>query len=205
MDLNTSHFMNTKTISTTSLNLARSRFLPLTSKRMDGVKQVYSTAGIPAAGKFTFIAQLITNSILPSNAFLLNPDSIMEFLPEYQEDVARFGAESAFARWEEPSVDLAYELLDTARLMGLDIIIDMGLARPESLDLIQQLKYKDGYRITIYWLDTPIDVALERIRHRKRHTPIEMVRSRALILSGLRAKYYALADEFHTIPYHRQD
>ena len=197
--------MNEQQISATSLNLIRSQFLPSNSKRINGVKRVYSTAGIPAAGKSTLIAELIANNTLPNNAFVLNPDSIMEFLPEYQKDIKCFGAEFAFTKWEEASVDLAYELLETARLMELDIIIDMSLARPESFKLIEQLKFEDQYHITIYWLDTPIEVALERIKYRKRHTPTEMVRSRFITLSELRDEYHTLADIFHVIKYQQQD
>lgn len=188
-------------ISPGSIELVRSRFLPSVPVRRGAIKRIYSMAGIPAAGKSSFVARMIKGGTFPRNAFVLSPDSIMEFLPEYIVDMERLGPESAFARWEEPSVNLAYDLLRIATDQGSDIIIDMGLARPESLDMLRRFKVEAGYRIFIYWLETPIDVALERIKHRVRHTPMEMVRTRALTLSVLRPKYQALADEFHVIPY----
>ena len=62
--------------------------------------------GIPASGKSTFLR----NNPLPG-AVLVSFDALMESLPEYQHDKARFGAGNAFAKWEPCARAIGYELL----------------------------------------------------------------------------------------------
>lgn len=193
-----------RSISETSLKEVWQRFLPDTKIGSMVPKWVDSMAGIPGAGKTTYVESMLANGSFSREAFLLSPDAVMESLPEYVDDYRRIGPVGAFQRWEEPSVRLAYEMLATARQRGLNLIIDMGLARPESLKLLQDLKHRDGYRVRIHWLEPPVELALERIKHRVRHTPVSMVIERSRALEQLKALYIALADEFLEVPYTTQ-
>lgn len=162
-------------------------------------KTVYVMAGIPGSGKSTFVNRMIGEGKFPARAFILNPDLVMEAMKEYQEAVEVHGYEQAFARWELPARELAYELLGKAVQLGLAIIIDMGMARPEGYGLLNDLKSKHGYYLKMYWLELPAALALERIRQRKRHTPESMVYEREAALKSLQPKYQALVDEFYFV------
>ncbi|WP_435641974.1 AAA family ATPase [Micavibrio aeruginosavorus] len=159
---------------------------------------VYCMAGIPGSGKSTYVDAAIACGDFPANAFILNPDRVMEALPAYHDDVATLGAVAAFERWEMPCRTLAYDLLDRAAASRLNIIKDMGCARVENYDMLVRLK-SSGYRLHMVHLDCPVDLALARIQTRARHTPATMVRERAASLAALLPQYRALADHFSEI------
>lgn len=157
---------------------------------------VYAMAGIPGSGKSTFVQNQIQKGAFPGTAFILNPDSIMEALPEYQQDYKKRGAEKAFHIWELPARELAFNLLEEAIKFHTDIIIDMGAARPEHLNLLQRLK-NEGYVLNMYWLNVSAEIAQQRIQNRKRFTPKKMLLEREKTLATLKAHYQALVDNFY--------
>ncbi|KAK6026274.1 hypothetical protein OSTOST_07786 [Ostertagia ostertagi] len=160
-------------------------------------------AGIPGAGKSTYVKASIQNGQFPPDAFILNPDLVMEALPGYQEDYLVHGAVAAFSRWEIPARALADDLLETAISLHLDIILDMGAARKENYELIRRLKEVEGYYVQMYWLHIPIETALARIASRDRFTPESMVHERAAALALLRPAYEQLADTITDIHLHQ--
>jgi predicted ABC-type ATPase len=162
---------------------------------------VYAMAGIPAAGKSTFVAQAQNSGLFPRPAFMLNPDVVMTALPEYRQLHHAEGAEKAFEKLELPARKMAYDFLDEAVRMRYDIIKDMGNARQENLDLLIDLK-QQGYRLVMYYITVSADEAIRRTQVRQqvtgRHTPTALVHERLASLSTLLTTYRKIADEFHT-------
>lgn len=156
---------------------------------------IYCMAGIPGAGKSTYVDAALRDGAFPAAAFLLDPDRVMSALPGYQDDLRRNGAEAAFGAWELPARDLAYAMLDDAAAMQADIIKDMGCARMENYEKLKNLKTR-GYRLHMVYIDCPVDLALTRIATRPRHTPPEMIHTRAATLRDLLPLYRELADCF---------
>ena len=157
---------------------------------------VYAMAGIPGAGKSTFVRQSKAMGHFPRHAFVLNPDEVMEALPEYKQTYDDQGAEVAFQHWELPTRDLSYEMLEVAIQSHLPIIIDMGAARPEHYNLLCRLKEEEGYLIEMHWLDISVATALERIKARSRFTPESMLLERKEALAHLIPQYKTLVNDF---------
>ena len=160
---------------------------------------IFVMAGIPGAGKTTFVNKMLAEGVFPNNAFILSPDRVMEALPTYQKDFVELGAEEAFQRWELPARKLAYDFYDMAVANGMDIIQDMGGARWEIYEMLKGLKEQHGYRLQMYWLNTPIEVALARIAQRPRYTSARMVWERYNVLQSLKSLYLRLCDCFTQI------
>ena len=186
------------TIDPTIINAIRDQFLGGVSS--SPVPTVYCMAGIPGAGKSTFVDAALQRGEFPRQAFLLDPDRVMNAIPQYRDDLQTLGAIEAFSKWELPARHLAYAMLDDAAHIKGDIIKDMGCARMENYDKLKALK-QSGYRVQMYYIDCPVPDALERIEHRPRHTPEQLVRDRASGLVELLPLYQNLADEFTVLPF----
>ena len=161
-------------------------------------KIVYAMCGIPASGKTTYVEAQIKEGNFPKTAFILNPDLVMESLPEYINDLKEKDAEKAFLKWEIPSRTLAYKLFHKARENGKTIIVDMGCAREENHQMLLLLK-EDGYKILMTHVKCDVDTAIKRTDKRERHTPAEMIYRRLNTLEALIPQYQMLAEEFTEI------
>lgn len=155
-------------------------------------------AGIPGAGKSTFVNAAIARGQFPGDSFILDPDRVMTALPEYQHDFEAHGPAESFLRWELPARALAYAMFDEASAGRLTIIKDMGCARSENYEKLKLLKNL-GYRLMMFHIACDVDEAIRRSLTRPRHTPPDMIRDRAASLADLLPRYRALADEFTTI------
>jgi predicted kinase len=188
-----------KPISANNVLDLKNRFLPSQGQRLNEMRTVYVLAGIPGAGKTTFVKKMIAEGNFPDTAYILDPDRLMEALPEYLNDRLKYGKEEAFKKWELPARELAYSFLVEAIRICADIIIDMGAARKEIYNILKKMKLENKYYIKMYWLETSLDVALKRIASRERFTPKEMVLKRMETLKELKESYLTLADEFFEI------
>lgn len=185
------------TLDPTIINAIKDQFLGGVSS--SPAPTVYCMAGIPGAGKSTFVDAALKRGEFPAHAFLLDPDRVMNAIPQYRDDFQTLGAAAAFSKWELPARDLAYAMLDDAINLRCDIIKDMGCARRENYDKLKALK-ESGYRVQMYYIDHPVQDALKRIALRPRHTPEQLVRDRASGLVELIPLYRTLADEFTILP-----
>ncbi|MDG2072961.1 MAG: zeta toxin family protein [Pseudomonadales bacterium] len=173
---------------------------------------VFAMAGIPAAGKSTFVLAAQDRGDFPKAAFLFNPDSVMTALPEYQQAVRQEGLASAFTQWEMPARALSQKLFEEAASRRFDIIKDMACAREENFEMLAGLK-ESGYKIKIFYIAIDPAMALQRSKTRSsRHTPDVLIHERQAALQNLLPRYRVLADEFHTFdnndseePYRRLD
>ena len=158
---------------------------------------VYAMCGIPGAGKSSFVKQMRATGVFPEQAFTLNPDMVMEALPEYCQLKSQSGAEEAFLQLEMPTRDLAYSMLGIAQERRLDIIKDMGCTRQENLNKLIDLK-SSGYRIKTHYIEVDPETAIRRIQTRERHTPTAMIHERYEALRELLPQLRGLSDEFLT-------
>lgn len=158
-------------------------------------KSIYCVAGIPGAGKSTYVKQAVEGGMFPENAFLLDPDRVMLALPEYQEDFEKLGPVDAYQLWEMPARALAYALFEQAVARQFNIIQDMSFAREENYEHLQTLK-NHGYQVFMVYIECPVEEALRRAASRLRYTPPQMILDRAAGLAALLPLYKALADDF---------
>jgi predicted ABC-type ATPase len=157
---------------------------------------VYAMAGIPGAGKSEFVKGAIERGEFPRDAFILDPDRVMQALPTYQDDLALSGKQTAFRKWEIPARLLAYHLADQATTRKIDIIQDMGGVRREDYNRLMQYKNR-GYRIEMTYIYCGVDECLRRVGKRTtRHTAEEMVRERNESLRLLLPEYVKMVDAF---------
>lgn len=145
---------------------------------------IYAMAGIPGAGKSTYVARAVMSGVFPPDAFILNPDRVMEALPDYHADVKTMGPQAAFARWEMPSRTLAYDLYAEAAAAGVAIIKDMGCVRQENWDMLQALKAK-CYNVHMTHIYCTVAEAQRRCALRARPFPPAQIAMRAASLQAL--------------------
>ncbi len=161
-----------------------------------GVPVVYAMAGIPGAGKTTFVARALASGMFPARAFILNPDRVMDELPAYHADRLVLGRDEAFARWEMPCRDLAYELAYDAMARRLPVIKDMGLVRPENWQMLAGFRAA-GYRVVLHHIMCDVDEAIRRVSSRERPFPADAIRARARALDELLVQNMAHVDAMH--------
>jgi predicted ABC-type ATPase len=171
------------------------KFLPLTLTSQAS-PTVYAMAGIPGSGKSEYVRIALERGTFPRDAFILNPDLIMQALPAYQDDLALAGKQTAFRKWEIPARLLTYQFGRLAAERRLNIIQDMGGVRREDYDRLAAFK-ASGYRIEMTYIHCPVEVCLARLVSRTtRHTAEEMVHERASSLRQLLPAYVKLVDTF---------
>ena len=156
-----------------------------------------ATCGIPGAGKSTFVDQKLADGTFTTNAYILNPDRVMIALPEYQEDMRMYGAQTAYEKWELPARDLAYAMAEKSFQNRFNIIKDMGCSNPLSLDLVKRLKAA-GYRVAMPYIYCDTEEAFRRINERTFQISQDAVRERLALLETMLPEYQALADTFIT-------
>jgi predicted ABC-type ATPase len=156
---------------------------------------LYAMAGIPGSGKSGFVDTALKDGRYPANALLVDPDRVMQLIPDYLRDLADRGSETAFQNWELPTRAYTYGMLDEAIRKRFNIVQDMGMVRRENLNRVKQMK-ELGYRFEMTYLYCPASEAIRRLEYRARHTAAEMVIEREATLNVLLPEYVAIADTF---------
>lgn len=156
---------------------------------------LYAMAGIPGSGKSGFVDAALADGRYPKNALLVDPDRVMQMIPDYLRDMADRGSETAFQNWELPTRAFTYDLLNEAIEKRFNIVQDMGMVRRENLDRVRQMKAL-GYRFEMSYLYCPASEAIRRLQYRARHTAADMVMERESTLKFLLPEYMAIADKF---------
>ncbi len=158
-------------------------------------------AGGVAAGKSTVLRWLFAQRRVPAGAHLHDPDALMQRLPGFVREAAQ-DPRRAFATWERPARWVAEEALRRALELRADVCLDRGLLLPDSPALVQDLKER-RYRLTIYHVACPLEVALARARRREqqtgRHVPEAVIMERHGRIAELLPTYIAAADELFEV------
>lgn len=147
--------------------------------------------GIPGAGKTTLVKQLARD-----NTAVVSFDDIMEELPEYRDDMAQHGADTAFERWEVCAREIGYEVLFRAIERKLNLIFDNSGSRSDHVTLLTELKNSGAYRVEIAAIHISEELALKRAAQRARFLPPEYIPIRHKAIEALLPAYKALADEY---------
>lgn len=160
---------------------------------------LYVIGGRPGSGKTTLRQQLLAREVLPSDAFLHDPDAVMASMPGYRA-MAQGGAEArraAFAAYEVKALALAEHQLEQAASTRAHIIYERTLGHPRCLAFLRAQK-ACGYRIDLRVLHCSAAEALRRVAQRGaeigRYTPAAAVKKRGEVLRRLWPAYLALAD-----------
>lgn len=156
--------------------------------------QAYIMAGIPAAGKSTYVDCMQKQGIFPVRAFILDPDRVMQAMPGYQK-IYKKDPEQAFKEFEMSARVMAYQMFQEAAELKLPIIKDMGCTRLENVTKVGVLKDL-GYKIHVHMLKIDIDTAWERIQNRTRFTPKEMLIERHKGLQETLPLLQSMADSY---------
>ena len=116
------------------------------------------TAGGPAAGKS--VALRAHPEWIPEDSVLVNPDEIMESLPEYE---AMYGDPYLAAATHEEASDIGGRLLREAIARRANLVLDgVGDGEPgKFLQKLRELK-EAGYEVKVAMADAPTNTAIER-------------------------------------------
>lgn len=174
--------------------MLRAKFLPSTLT-VPETPVIYAMAGIPGCGKSVFVDKGLENGTFPKNAVIIDPDRVMQLIPDYLRDLADRGSETAFRNWELPARNFAYGILNEAAAKGFSIVQDMGSVRRENYERFKMLKAR-GYRFEMTYVYCPVEEALRRLQGRARFTAPAMVRERFTSLNALLPLYLEIADKF---------
>jgi len=148
-------------------------------------------SGAPGAGKTTFCKKF-------NNECFLSFDEIMENLPQYQQDLQKFGNEQAFKNNEITARIIGYEILRRAIENNYKIVLEHSGVNPAHLELFENL-HKLGYQTKVDFILCDIKTSLKRAKIREkythRHTPEDMIRQRFALINEYIEKYKKIADE----------
>jgi len=180
-------------ISSESKTYIQSLFLGHVTQQKNPV--IHATCGIPGAGKSTFVDAKIAAGAFPDNAFILNPDRVMQILPEYLADAAAVGTQTAYETWEMPARKLSYDMAEQAIALRAHIIKDMGCVRVENYTMLSRLKRK-GYTVYMYYIHCNINMAIHRVHQRDFRISDAQIRERYHSLQARLPDYKRLADNF---------
>lgn len=116
------------------------------------------TGGFPGAGKSTYLQEKLPG--LNANTFIsIDADAIRAKLPEYQ----GWNAENTQSEVRDIMLAILGRLGKPCRY---NLVYDSTMANTAYYQqLIQQLKTK-GYRVYIIYVETPLDIAIERAKNR---------------------------------------
>ncbi|MBN8547907.1 MAG: zeta toxin family protein [Deltaproteobacteria bacterium] len=161
--------------------------------------RLFATAGNIAAGKTSLLRFLSAAGQLPAaHAVRHDPDAVMSEISAYRSDTLTQPA-AAFRRWEIPARLLADEILVAAVERRCDVVYDRTCALPDTLEMLRELKQREHYEITMYFVWASVEECLERSKRRertsRRHVPAEVISERAESLRKLFPAYVELADE----------
>lgn len=155
---------------------------------MDMRKKAILFIGLPGSGKTTIVEERYS-----SDYHVVSADLIKQQHPDYDPNNTEPLHEWSVAEAEREMNVLSDE--------GKDICMDSGgVNNSYSLRIIGMLKSK-GYHITLVYVDTPLDVCLERNRERLRKVPESAILEKSKKICSCLEKQMAECDEFIHIQY----
>lgn len=156
-------------------------------------------AGIPGAGKSTFI-----NDLNMPNYMIIGFDRVMAEMKSYKSDVEKFDLKTAFGNNELPARIIGYELIVRAVNEKLNIIFEHSGTLKNHFDMIKNLNVL-GYKTTMKFIECPLNVALQRVKDREvelqRYTPPKLVKDRYNMMPELLENYNEIFNKINVIKY----
>ncbi len=161
-------------------------------------------AGIPCAGKSTFIKNNLTSGVLGEDFVLISFDTIMLNLSGYKNELKNIDTVTTknlaelFKKYEMPARIIGYELLQQSVNNKTNIVFENSGSFMGNLYLMEDLK-KYGYLTIFHSIECTKETALKRVSAREiaeqRHTPKQMIEERFKFYEELKSKYQQLADK----------
>lgn len=147
------------------------------------MKKAILFIGLPGSGKSTYIRENVC-----TNFVIVDADRIKETHPDY--DVNNPGA---VHQW---SVKEAEKLMERYSDSGVPICMDSGgVNNNYQIRIINMLKSK-GYQVQLIYMDTPLEVCIERNSKRERKVPENVIREKSEKLPDCLSKQIDLVDTF---------
>lgn len=159
---------------------------------------MYCVAGASGVGGSTFTERCLADGTFPKNAYVMDPDRVMEKMPEYQELLKAQGVQAAFEACEMPARELAESMFRDARGRKANIVIDMSFSRHEFVEMLRGAKERE-YRIEFYHIRCDADEAARRVAERQRYTSPEKIYERAQALEQLMPFYAQFIDTYRLL------
>ena len=148
------------------------------------MKKAILFIGLPGSGKSTFIRNNISNKKYQ----IVDADKIKRTHPDY--DVNN---PEAVHQW---SVKLAELQMNQLANDGVNICMDSGgVNNSYQIRIINMLKSK-GYKVQLIYMDTPLEVCIERNSKRERKVPEHVIREKSEKLPECLSKQIDLVDTF---------
>lgn len=133
-------------------------------------RRVLFLAGATASGKTSALGLPENAEVLPPDAVHIDPDEIKAMIPEYVQMVRAKDRYAASGVHEESS-DIAKRLRDEAVSRGLNMIVD-GTGDSGSGKFASKMTAAkaEGYDVHVFYVNAPVEVALERAVTRAQRT-----------------------------------
>jgi predicted kinase len=151
------------------------------------MKKAILFIGLPGSGKTTYINENI------KGYYIVSADQIKMLHPQYTH-----ANTETLHEWSVREAEIQMQILsDDATNICMD---SGGVNNSYSLRIINMLKDK-GYHIEIIFIDTPLDVCLERNRGRDRQVPESAIIDKSKKIYECAEKQKTIADNFKHIIY----
>lgn len=147
------------------------------------MKKAILFIGLPASGKSTYIRENVC-----SNYFIVDADSIKELHPDYDVKNPELVHEWSVKMAEIRMGQLAHD--------GVNICMDSGgVNNSYQIRIINMLK-SYNYKIHLIYMDTPLEICIERNSKRNRQVPERVIREKSEKLLGCLKKQLDLVNTF---------
>ena len=147
----------------------------VSSAKAEQSSNFIQVSGIPGAGKSTFCKRYYPN------ATLVQFDTIMAKIPQYQKDCERLGLIQSFSKWEMPARVIGYEVIHRLIEKKASFVLEHSGMNAAHIKLMDVLK-KQGYHTQLQFLYCDLGEACRRAKLREkiisRHTPEDLIRQR---------------------------
>lgn len=147
--------------------------------------------GLPGAGKTS-----IVNRDYSQNYTIVSADEIKQKHPDYNP-----ADPEPLHQWSVSEAEHQMNILSDS---GKQICMDSGgVNNSYSVRIINMLKSK-GYHITLVYVETPLEICLERNKERERKVPEQAIIEKSKMIDACLEKQRSLVDAYLHIPYKKQ-
>jgi len=155
------------------------------------MKKAILFIGLPGSGKTSIVQRDYSK-----NFIVVSADEIKQKHPDYNP-----ADPEPLHQWSVKEAETQMNLLSD---QGVSICMDSGgVNNSYSLRIIKMLKSK-GYHITLVYVETPLEICLERNRKRERKVPEPAIIEKSKMIASCLEKQKALVDDYIMIQYREE-